>query len=115
MADNIKLLAAGLLIVAGLAGFYLLSDMPAVVRVLSVLAGLGAAAGVVWFTEPGRRFFAFAQESVTEARKVVWPTRKETMQMTGVVILFVIIMALFLWMVDGTLTWLVKLLMGRGE
>jgi preprotein translocase subunit SecE len=113
MADKLKLLAAGLLIAAGIAGFYLLSDMPTVLRVLSVLAGLGAAAGVAWFTEPGRRFFAFSQEAVTEARKVVWPTRKETMQMTGVVILFVVVMALFLWMVDGTLTWLVHLLMGR--
>jgi preprotein translocase subunit SecE len=115
MADNLKLLAAGLLVAAGIAGFYLLADMPAVVRVLSVLAGLGLAAGVAWYTEPGRRFFAFSQESVTEARKVVWPTRKETMQMTGVVILFVIVMALFLWLVDGTLTWLVHWLMGRGK
>ncbi|HNA30860.1 MAG TPA: preprotein translocase subunit SecE, partial [Thiobacillaceae bacterium] len=48
-------------------------------------------------------------------RKVVWPTRKETMQMTGVVILFVVVMALFLWMVDGSLTWVVHLLMGRSE
>ena len=79
MADNIKLLAAGLLIVAGIAGFYLLSDMPTVVRVLSVLAGLGAAAAVAWYTQAGRGFFAFSQEAVTEARKVVWPTRKETM------------------------------------
>lgn len=115
MADNLKLLAAGLLIAAGIAGFYLLADMPTVVRVLSVLGGLGSAAGVAWYTEPGRRFFAFSQESVTEARKVVWPTRKETMQMTGVVILFVIVMALFLWLVDGTLTWLVQWLMGKGD
>ncbi len=113
MADNIKLLAAGLLIAAGIAGFYLLSDMPMVVRVLSVLAGLGVAVGVAWFTDPGRRFYAFSQDAVNEARKVVWPTRKETMQMTGVVILFVIVMALFLWIVDGSLTWLVHLLMGR--
>jgi preprotein translocase subunit SecE len=115
MADNLKLLAAGLLIAAGIAGFYVLSDMPTVVRVVSVLAGLGAAAGVAWYTEPGRGFFAFSQDAVTEARKVVWPTRKETMQMTGVVILFVIVMALFLWIVDGSLTWLVRLLMGRSE
>ena len=115
MADNIKLLAAGLLIAAGIAGFYLLSDMPTVVRVISVLAGLGAAAGVAWYTESGKRFFAFSQDSITEARKVVWPTRKETMQMTGVVILFVIVMALFLWIVDGSLTQLVRLLMGRSE
>jgi preprotein translocase subunit SecE len=115
MADNLKLLAAGLLIAVGIAGFYLLSDMPTVVRVVSVLAGLGAAAGVAWYTQPGRSFFAFSQDAVTEARKVVWPPRKETMQMTGVVILFVIVMALFLWIVDGSLTWLVRLLMGRSE
>jgi preprotein translocase subunit SecE len=115
MADNLKLLAAGLLVAAGIAGFYLLSDMPAVLRVLSVLLSLVAAAGVIWFTEPGRRFYAFGQESVVEARKVVWPTRKETMQMTGVVVVFVIVMALFLWLVDGTLTWLVNLIMQRGK
>ena len=115
MADNIKLLAAGLLIAAGIAGFYLFADSPTVVRVLSVLAGVGAAVGVAWYTAVGQRFFAFSQESITEARKVVWPTRKETMQMTGVVVAFVIVMALFLWMVDGVLLWLVKLLMGRGE
>lgn len=115
MADNIKLLAAGLLIAAGIAGFYLLSDMPTVVRVLSVLAGVGAAASVAWFTQSGRAFYGFSQEAVTEARKVVWPTRKETIQMTGVVILFVIVMALFLWIVDGSLHAVVRLLMGRSE
>jgi len=114
MADNIKLLAAGLLIAAGIAGFYLLADSAAVLRVLAVLAGLAAATGVLWYTAIGQRFFVFSQESVTEARKVVWPTRKETMQMTGVVIAFVIVMALFLWLVDGVLLWLVKFLMGRG-
>jgi len=115
MADNIKLLVAGLLIAAGIAGFYLFADSPAVVRVLSVLAGVGAAVGVSWYTAIGQRFFAFGQESITEARKVVWPTRKETMQMTGIVVAFVFVMALCLWMVDGTLLWLTKLLIGRGE
>ena len=115
MSDNIKLLAAGLLIAAGIAGFYLLAEGPAVLRLLSVLAGVGAALGVAWYTAVGKKFFAFSQESVTEARKVVWPTRKETMQMTGVVVAFVIVMALFLWMVDGVLMYLVKLLMGRND
>lgn len=115
MVDNIKLLVAALLVAAGIAGFYLLSEMPTVVRVVAVLAGMAAAVGVAWFTASGRQFYAFSQESVTEARKVVWPTRKETMQMTGVVAVFVVVMALFLWMVDGALLWLVKLIMGRGE
>lgn len=115
MVDYLKLLAAGLLVTAGIAGYYLLSDMPAVLRVLSVLLSLVAAAGVVWYTELGRRFYVFARESVVEARKVVWPTRKETLQMTGVVVAFVVVMALFLWLVDGSLTWLVKLIMQRSE
>jgi len=113
--DKIKLLLAGLLVVAGIAGYYVLADSPAVLRVLSVLAGLAFAATVMWFTEPGKQFYGFSRESVAEARKVVWPTRKETMQMTGVVILFVIVMALFLWLVDGVLIWLVRLVMGKGS
>jgi preprotein translocase subunit SecE len=115
MADKIKLLAAFLLMSLGVAGFYLLSGSPTVVRVLSVLAGMGLAVGLAYFTEPGRAFYGFSRESVAEARKVVWPTRKETIQMTGVVVLFVLAMAIFLWGVDSTLYWLVKLVMGRSE
>jgi preprotein translocase subunit SecE len=115
MADYIKLLAAGLLVVAGIAGYYLLSDIAAVWRALIVLLGLVSAAVVAGSTEQGRRFFVFGRESVVEARKVVWPTRKETIQMTGVVVAFVVVMAIFLWIVDGSLTWLVKLIMQRGE
>lgn len=115
MADNIKLVIAALLAAAGVAGFYWLSDSPTVLRVLSVLAGLAAAAAVMYFTAPGRQFVVFAGEARDEARKVVWPTRKETMQVTGVVILFVIVMALFLWAVDGILFWVVKTLMGRQD
>jgi len=115
MADKIKLLLAALLAVAGVAGFYLLADSPTVVRVVSVLAGMVAGAVVVYYTAQGRQFAQFAKESRDEARKVVWPTRKETMQMTGVVVLFVVLMALFMWAVDGTLFWLVKRLMGRSD
>jgi preprotein translocase subunit SecE len=115
MADKIKLVAAFMLVALGIAGFYLLSESPTVVRVLSVLAGLALATAVAYYTAPGKAFYAFSQESVAEARKVVWPTRKETLQMTGIVILFVIVMALFLWLVDSALFWLVKLVMGRSE
>ena len=115
MADKIKLLLAALFAVSGVVGYYLLAEQAMVVRVLSVLAGLATAAAVVYLTAPGKAFAQYAAESRDEARKVVWPTRKETMQMTGVVILFVVIMAVFLWAVDGTLFWLVRHLMGRSD
>ena len=114
MADKIKLGLAGLLVVAGIAGFYLLKDNAAILRVASVLAGLVAAALVAWTTAPGREFFVFAQESVAETKKVVWPSRKETVQTTGMVLAFVLVMAIFLWIVDALLVWGVKLLMGSG-
>jgi len=73
------------------------------------------AVAVVWTTESGKRFFVFGKESVDEAKRVVWPTRKETIQTTGVVLLFAVIMALFLWAVDASLLVLVNKLMGRGD
>jgi preprotein translocase subunit SecE len=115
MADKIKLLVAVLLVIAGLAGFYFFADAPTVVRVLSVIAGLVLAGVVAGMTALGKRFFRFTLDARDEAKKVVWPTRKETIQMTGVVMAFVVVMALFLWAVDGTLTWLVKLALGQGS
>ncbi len=115
MSDKIKLLIAFLLVAAGVAGYYYLSDSAAVLRVLSVLAGLLFAAAVAYTSESGKRFLAFGRDSVAEAKRVVWPSRKETMQTTGVVIAFAITMALFLWMVDASLMTLVNKLMGRAE
>ena len=113
MADKIKLGFAALLVVAGLIGYYYLKDSATIVRAGSVFAGLIAASGVAWTSAPGKQLFAFAQESVAETKKVVWPTRKETLQTTGLVFLFIVLMALFLWLVDATLLWLVQLIMGR--
>ena len=115
MADKIKLLVAVLLVIAGLAGFYFFADAPTVVRVLSVIAGLVLAGLVAGTSAPGKQFFRFALDARDEAKKVVWPTRKETIQMTGVVMAFVVVMALFLWAVDSILLWLVKLAMGQGS
>ena len=115
MADKIKLLVSFLLIAAGVAGFYALQDSAAVLRVLSVMFGVLLAAGVFWTTVSGKQFFGFAQDSVAEAKRVVWPTRKETIQTTAVVILFAVVMALFLWAVDATLLTIVNKLMGRGD
>jgi preprotein translocase subunit SecE len=105
MADKLKFLAALLLLIAGIAGFYLLGEQPMILRVLSVLAGLGGGAAVAWFTEPGQRFFAFGKESVAEIKKVVWPSRKETLQTTGAVFAFVLVMAIVLWITDKSLEW----------
>ena len=115
MADKIKFFVAFLLAAAGIAGFYYLHDSAAVIRLASVLVGLLLAAVVAWTSEPGKRFFVFGKDSIAEAKRVVWPSRKETLQTTGVVILFTIIMALFLWAVDASLMMAVNKLMGRGE
>ena len=115
MADKIKIAVAALLVIAGLAGFYYFSESPAIVRLASVLAGLAAASAVFWMTAPGKHFVLYSQESVAETKKVVWPTRKETLQTTGIVFLFVLVMSLFLWAVDSTLLWIVKKFLGTGE
>ena len=103
MADRIKAAVAVLLLIAGIAGFYFLSESPTVLRVASVLAGLAAGAAVGWTTAPGKEFFLFAQEAVVETKKVVWPTRKESMQTALAVFGFVIAMAVFLWGTDKIL------------
>ena len=113
MADKIKLLFVFLLVVAGVVGFYALHDSAAVLRVLSVLLGVLLAAGVFWTTASGKQFFGFAKDSVAEAKRGVWPTRKETIQTTAVVIMFAVVMALFLWAVDASLLLTVNKLMGR--
>ncbi len=106
MADNIKFALAVALVIAGVAGFYLLGDKPAIFGVLSVLAGLGAGAAVAWKAEPGQRFYVFVEEAVTEAKKVAWPSRKETVQTTGIIFAFVVVMAVFLWFTDKGMEWL---------
>ena len=103
MVDKIKVAIAVLLLIAGIAGFYFLSESPMVLRVASVLAGIAAGSVVGWTTEPGRQFFVFAQEAVVETKKVVWPTRKESLQTTGAVFAFVVAMAVFLWLTDKSL------------
>lgn len=107
MADKIKFVLALLFLLAGIAGFYLLSDQPAVFRVLSVLAGLGFCIALGLHSSPGRRFRDFARDAIIETRKVVWPSRLETFQMTGVVFVFVVVVSIFLWLVDKTLEWVI--------
>ena len=115
MADKIKLFVALLLVAAGIEGYYYLHDSAAVLKLASVLAGLLLAAGVAWTSEPGKRLFVFGKDSIAESKRVVWPTRKETLQTTAVVIAFAVIMAMFLWAVDASLLMVVNKLMGRGD
>ena len=70
-----------------------------------VIAGIAAGTAVAWMSEPGREFAAFAREALVEVKKVVWPTRKETMQTTAAVFAFVVVMAVFLWITDKGLEW----------
>ena len=115
MVERIKLALAAGIAVGGLVAFYWLTDrQPFVVRLLALLGAFGIAVAVMAFTENGRRFFSFARESWEEAKRVVWPTRKETVQTTGVVFLFVFVMALFLWLIDSGLLWVTQKLLGTG-
>jgi preprotein translocase subunit SecE len=115
MSDKLKLVAAFLLVAAGVAGFYVLQESASVLRALSVLVGVAAGVAVALTSEQGKQFAVFFKESVAEAKRVVWPSRKETLQTTGVVVAFAVTMALFLWAVDASLLMMVNKLMGRGE
>jgi preprotein translocase subunit SecE len=104
-ADKAKLAVAALLVVAAIAAFYLLGAQALWVRVLALLAMFAVAIGVFFTSEPGKQLVAYGRDSVRETKKVVWPTRKEALQMTGYVFAFVFVMALFLWLTDKTLEW----------
>jgi preprotein translocase subunit SecE len=104
-ADKAKLASAGLLVVGAIAAFYLLGQKDMWLRVVTLLALLAAAVAMFFVSEPGRQLIAFGRDAAREVRKVVWPTRKEAIQMTGYVFAFVVVMALFLWLTDKTLEW----------
>ena len=106
MADRVKLAVAAVFVLAGIGGFYQLSSSAAVLRLASVLAGVLAGAAVAWFTAPGQRLLTFSREAVTETKKVVWPTRKDSFQTTAVVFAFVVLMAVFLWISDKSLEYM---------
>ena len=104
-ADKAKMGAAVALVIAALVGFYLLSKQGQIAQWGALLVGLGAAVVVFLTSESGKQFVAFGRDAWREVKKVVWPTRKEAIQMTAYVFGFVVIMALFLWMTDKTLEW----------
>jgi preprotein translocase subunit SecE len=105
VADKLKLAVAAALVVAGIAGYYWLAADSILLRVLAVIAGFVSGAAVALTSEPGKQFVVFGRESLAEVKKVVWPTRKETMQTTAAVFAFVVVMAVFLWISDKSLEW----------
>ena len=105
--DRIKLGVAVLVIIAGIVAFSLLEDQPGFVRVAVFVGSLIVAGLIAWFSEPGRRTLSFGRDSYNEVKRVVWPTRKEATQMTGIVFAFVAAMALLLWIVDKLLGWVI--------
>jgi len=107
-ADRLKLGLAVALLAAGVGGFYVLSDQAPVLRVLAVLAGVGLALLIGARSGPGARLWGFLKDSRAELRRVVWPTRRETLQTTGVVFLAAVVVGLMLWLFD----WLINLAIG---
>ena len=104
-ADKSKLAAALALVIGALAAFYLLGKQGQIVQWGALIAGLVAAVVVFMISEPGKQFVAFGRDAWKEVKKVVWPTRKEAVQMTAYVFAFVFVMALFLWLTDKTIEW----------
>ena len=104
-ADKAKLAASAALVVVALAAYYLLSQQGAIAQWVALLVGLGAAVVVFLASEPGKQLVAFGRDAWREVKKVVWPSRKEAIQMTLYVFAFVVVMALFLWLTDKTLEW----------
>lgn len=112
--DSIKLGFALLIIVVSIAGYYYFAEHSKLMRVLGILAAVGVAIGIAYTTEMGRNVWSFLHDAQIEVRKVVWPTRQETIQTTMVVIFMVVLVGLFLWLLDMFLSWIVHLLTGQG-
>ena len=107
-ADKAKLAVAVGLVIAAIAGFYALSKQGALVQWGVLLLGIAAAVVVFLVSESGRQLVGFSKDSVKEVKKVVWPTRKESVQMTLYVFAFAVVMALFLWLTDQTQAWVLS-------
>ncbi len=103
--DKMRLALAGALVIAGLVAFYMLAAKGAWVQWGALVVALAAAVVVFFTSEAGRQLVAFGRDAIRETKKVVWPERKEALQVTLYVFAFVVVMALFLWLTDKTLEW----------
>jgi preprotein translocase subunit SecE len=111
--DSALLVLSVLVLFVGIGAYYWFEDEPLAIRIAMVVAGLALGAAFAWFSWYGREFWQFAQASRIELRKVVWPSRDETVKTTYVVFIFTIVMGLFFWGLDWILTWLTRLLTGQ--
>ena len=107
--DTVKLGVAALILVAAFLGFYYFAEQPLLYRVLGLLLFVIIAAGIGLTTAKGRSLTAFMQASRVEVRKMVWPTRTETLQTTAVVLVVVLLVGLFLFLIDKLLGWLIQM------
>ncbi len=114
-ADQVKLGVAILIVIAGVAGYYVLAGWPAWLRWTAVAASLALAALVLAFSYYGREFRQFVELARIELRKIVWPSRQETGMTTLVVFIFVVVAGIFFWLLDLGLAWATKLITGQGS
>lgn len=112
--DTIKLVLAVLVLLGSMFAYYSLDQLHLVVRILMVVTGVAVSATLVYMTDLGASWFKYLVNTKKEVRQVVWPTRKETLQTTLIVVIAVIIVGIFLWLVDMFFLWAVKLLTGQG-
>lgn len=110
--DNVKLGLAAVIILAGFAGFYYFAEQPLLYRVLGIVLFAIIAGGIALTTAKGKALTGFMQGARTEVRKMVWPTRTETLQTTAVVLVVTIIIGIFLWLLDMLLGWIMKMIIG---
>ncbi len=112
--DSAKLVLAAAMLVAGIGGYYWFADVPTAVRLLMVLAGVALGAAFLFWSTQGQVLWQFVQGSRVELRKMVWPTRQETLQTTLVVFVFVLLLGVFFWLIDMLLAWATRHLTGQG-
>ncbi len=113
--DTVKLVAVVVLLAVGVYGFYAFADQPLWVRLIGLLVLVGIALFTALQTAMGRSIWRFATDARTEVRKVVWPTRQETLQTLLIIVVAVLLTALFLWAVDSILFAIVRYLTGQGD
>ena len=113
LMDTIKLMVALLISVAAIVGFYMFADESLLYRVIGLLAAAGISIVIALQTVKGRNIWGFFQDAQIEVKKVVWPTRQETLQTTLIVIVVVLVIAIFLWILDMFLGWSIGSIMGQ--